>query len=74
MMTSQVIRKLEAGGLLERARDPADSRARRLRLTAAGRALLAEALADVEAGDDAYFATLGAERGKFVELLGILAR
>ena len=34
MMTSQVTRKLEARGLLKRAVDPADSRARQLRLTA----------------------------------------
>ena len=40
MMTSQVTRKLEARGLLERALDPADSRARRLHLTAAGRAVV----------------------------------
>ena len=33
MMTSQVTRKLETRGLLERAPDPTDSRARLLRLT-----------------------------------------
>ena len=48
MMTSQVIRKLEARGLLERALDPTDARARQLGLTACGRALVASALADVE--------------------------
>jgi DNA-binding MarR family transcriptional regulator len=31
MMTSQVTRKLETWGLLERAQDPTDTRARRLR-------------------------------------------
>jgi DNA-binding MarR family transcriptional regulator len=45
MMTSQVIRKLEARGLLERALDPTDSRARRLHLTAAGRTVVGLALA-----------------------------
>ncbi|MFD0573240.1 MarR family winged helix-turn-helix transcriptional regulator [Kitasatospora gansuensis] len=35
-MTSQVVRTLEAKGLVEREVDPADSRARRLRVTAAG--------------------------------------
>ena len=59
MMTSQVTRKLEARGLLKRAVDPADSRARQLRLTATGRALVGRALSDVEAADDDYFASLG---------------
>jgi len=48
MMTSQVTRKLETRKLLERALDPTDSRARRLHLTAAGRAVVARALKDVE--------------------------
>jgi DNA-binding MarR family transcriptional regulator len=73
MMTSQVIRKLEARELVERAFDPADSRARHLRLTAAGRALVARALADVEATDDAYFASLGDRRPAFVEALRALS-
>ena len=72
MMTSQVIRKLEERKLLERALDPADSRARQLRLTAAGRVLVARALADVEATDDDYFASLGSRRGAFVEALRAL--
>jgi len=65
MMTSQVIRKLEARGLLERALDPTDSRARRLHLTAAGRTLVGLALADVEAADEDYFAALGRQREAF---------
>jgi DNA-binding MarR family transcriptional regulator len=69
MMTSQVTRKLESGGLLERALDPTDSRARRLRLTAAGRALVSRALADVEAADEEYFSALGRERDAFVRAL-----
>jgi DNA-binding MarR family transcriptional regulator len=72
MMTSQVTRKLETRGLLERAQDPADSRARRLRLTAAGRALVTRALADVETADEEYFATLGPRRDAFVRALRIL--
>ena len=35
-MTSQVVRRLEAKGLLERTTEPADTRAKRLRVTAAG--------------------------------------
>jgi DNA-binding MarR family transcriptional regulator len=73
MMTSQVIRKLEARGLLQRALDPTDGRARRLRLTAAGRALVARALADVEATDEDYFAAVGERRGAFLEALAALA-
>jgi DNA-binding MarR family transcriptional regulator len=74
MMTSQVTRKLEARGLLERALDPADSRARRLHLTAAGRAVVAQALKDVEAADENYFAALGRQRDAFVRALGTLEK
>jgi DNA-binding MarR family transcriptional regulator len=72
MMTSQVLRKLEARKLVERALDPADGRARQLRLTAAGRDLVARALTDVEATDDTYFASLGDRRPGFVEALRAL--
>lgn len=73
MMTSQVTRKLETRRLLERAPDPADRRARRLRLTGTGRELVARALADVEAADDECFAALGDRRGAFAEGLAALA-
>ena len=72
MMTSQVIRRLEARGLLERALDPTDSRARRLHLTAAGRSLVGRALADVEAADEDYFAALGRQREAFRHALQTL--
>jgi DNA-binding MarR family transcriptional regulator len=72
MMTSQVLRKLESRGLLERAPDPRDTRARRLRLTATGRTHVARALADVEAADEQYFATLGRRRAGFVRALAAL--
>jgi DNA-binding MarR family transcriptional regulator len=72
MMTSQVTRKLEARDLLERAADPIDSRARRLRLTAAGRELVARALDDVEATDEDWFAALGNRREAFIEALAAL--
>jgi DNA-binding MarR family transcriptional regulator len=72
MMTSQVTRKLEATGLLERTLDPADSRARLLSLTGAGRALVGQALRDVEATDDDYFAALGNRRSAFLEALRAL--
>jgi DNA-binding MarR family transcriptional regulator len=74
MMTSQVVRKLQARGLLERSMDPQDSRARRLRLTAAGRELAARALADVETADDRYFAAIADDLPVFVRALATLGQ
>ena len=54
-MTSQVVRRLEAKGLLERQVDPDDSRARRLRLTAEGQRLARRAIAAVEETDARFF-------------------
>jgi DNA-binding MarR family transcriptional regulator len=73
MMTSQVLRRLEARELITREADRRDSRARRLRVTRAGSRVLAGALADVEAADSAYFASLGEDRAAFVRGLGTLA-
>ena len=72
MMTSQVLRKLETRGLLERALDAADARARQLRLTAAGRRCVASALADVESADDDFFAPIGDRHDPFLQALGTL--
>jgi DNA-binding MarR family transcriptional regulator len=69
MMTSQVVRRLETRGLLGRDLDPADSRARLVRLTPAGRELLTTALADVERADQAYFEVLGQQRNAFAAAL-----
>ena len=52
-MTSQVIRTLEQKGLVTRAVDAADTRARRIVVTAAGRALAPRAIDAVEAVDAA---------------------
>jgi len=73
MMTSQVIRKLEARRLLKREPDPADSRALRLRLTASGRRLVDRALADVEAADEQFFGALSNREAGFVAGLRSLA-
>ena len=54
-MTSQVIRTLETKGLITREVDPADTRARRLRVTPAGADLAPRAMAAVEATDAAFF-------------------
>jgi DNA-binding MarR family transcriptional regulator len=55
MMTSQVARTLQAKGLISREADLADSRIRRLAVTAAGRELAPRAIAAVETADRAYF-------------------
>ena len=55
MMTSQVVRALEAAGLVARVRDELDRRAWRVHATALGAARLRPALADVEAADQAFF-------------------
>ena len=54
-MTSQVVRKLEAKGLLVRETDPGDTRARRLRITREGAALAQAAIEHVERADAAFF-------------------
>jgi DNA-binding MarR family transcriptional regulator len=55
MMTSQVLRALEGKGLVERTRDPGDSRALQLGLTARGRRLAVKAIGLVEAVDREFF-------------------
>ncbi|MGA2012075.1 MAG: MarR family transcriptional regulator [Solirubrobacteraceae bacterium] len=74
MMTSQVIRKLEDRALVLRTTDRSDARARRLALTAGGRATVTRALADVEDADAAFFASLGEDRGAFLRALGSVSR
>jgi DNA-binding MarR family transcriptional regulator len=70
-MTSQVIRNLEKKGLVEREVDPADTRARRLRVTRRGARLAPRAIAVVEAVDADFFSELPAADA--VDLLGRLA-
>jgi DNA-binding MarR family transcriptional regulator len=55
MMTSQVLRVLEAKGLILRTPDPRDSRARLLDVTDAGALLAARAVEAVEAADADFF-------------------
>jgi len=54
-MTSEVLRKLEAKGLIVRTVDTADTRAKRLRVTDRGARLAGRAVAAVEAADAAFF-------------------
>ncbi|MFI0743190.1 MarR family winged helix-turn-helix transcriptional regulator [Streptomyces sp. NPDC021100] len=71
-MTSQVLRALEAKGLVTREVDPADTRARRLRVTSAGADLAPRAIAAVEDVDARFFRSVTHDDA--VKLLGRLAR
>jgi MarR family transcriptional regulator, organic hydroperoxide resistance regulator len=57
-MTSQVVRTLEAKGYLARQTDPNDARAKLLRITPAGLALVNIAIKKVETVDKNFFASL----------------
>jgi DNA-binding MarR family transcriptional regulator len=59
MMTSQVLRALEARGLVSRAPSESDSRARVLSVTDAGLDLARRAVATVEAADAEFFGAAG---------------
>ncbi|KOU36126.1 MarR family winged helix-turn-helix transcriptional regulator [Streptomyces sp. WM6368] len=71
-MTSQVLRTLENKGLVAREVDPADTRAKRLRVTDAGVDLAPRAIAAVEGADAQFFRPVPVEDA--VALLGRLAR
>lgn len=68
-MTSQVLRTLESKGLIEREVDPADTRARLLRVTGAGAELAPRAIAAVEHVDASFFRPVARE-----DALGLLRR
>jgi DNA-binding MarR family transcriptional regulator len=70
-MTSQVIRSLERKGLVERDVDPADTRARRLRVTSRGVRLAPRAITAVERVDAAFFQDVDPHAA--LDLLGRLA-
>jgi DNA-binding MarR family transcriptional regulator len=75
MMTSQVLRALEARGLLKRRPHPTDTRAKVLHLTAAGRATATRAVPAVETADAAFFSALGAALPSFnKQLLTLIER
>jgi DNA-binding MarR family transcriptional regulator len=58
VMTSEVLRRLERKGLVERRPDPSDARARRIRVTPEGVALARRAVAAVESVDAAVLGEL----------------
>jgi len=72
MMTSQVVRSLEAEGLVERRTDTRDARVKRLTVTAAGRRAAAQALAVIDGIDREFFGPVG-DRAELVSLLLALA-
>ena len=70
-MTSQVLKALEEKGLVEREVDPADTRARRLRVTPRGKRLAPRAIDVVERFDAEFFSEL--PPAEAVDLFGRLA-
>jgi len=74
MMTSQVLRTLEAAGLVKRERNPADTRSRLLSLTSEGKAKLAAALPLVAEVDKDFFDALGRREEKFLKAMRRLWR
>jgi DNA-binding MarR family transcriptional regulator len=70
-MTSQVLRALETKGFIAREVDPADTRAKRLRVTDAGADLAPRAIAAVERADARFFQPVPLDDA--VALLGRLA-
>ena len=72
MMTSQVLRKLETRGLIQRLPHPSDTRANMLRLTEAGPILTHQAVPDVEQADEAFFNHLQSKQLQFNECLRTL--
>lgn len=73
MMTSQVIRALEAKGLVRRDPDPADTRAKIVDVTPAGARLAKRAVRVVEDSDRQFFAAV-ADQGALIEILSALGR
>lgn len=69
MMTSQVLRALEAKGLVERKSHPSDRRARALSVTPEGEAIANAANATVEGVDRAFFDRIGDDVTHFTDLL-----
>jgi DNA-binding MarR family transcriptional regulator len=71
-MTGQVLRRLAARQLITRAPDEQDPRTKRIALTDIGRAVLTDALADVQITDAEFFAPLGADVAAFGRGLAVL--
>ena len=72
-MTSEVLRKLEAKGLVVRTVDAADTRARKIRVTERGGELALAAVIAVEGVDAAFFRAVP-DPGALLAMLRTLAR
>ena len=72
MMASQVLRALEAKGLVRRERDPRDARAVQVTITEAGAELAVRAVRAVEAADADFFAA-APDQAALVEALRTLS-
>ena len=70
-MTSDVVARLEAKGLIAREIDPRDTRAKVIRLTATGTAAVQSAIVAVEAADATFFGPV--DEAQLVGLLQQLA-
>ncbi|WP_137930330.1 MarR family winged helix-turn-helix transcriptional regulator [Mesorhizobium comanense] len=70
-MTSDVVARLEAKGLIARETDPRDSRAKVIRVTPAGAAVAQRAIVAVETADAAFFGPV--DEAQLVGLLQQLA-
>lgn len=69
MMTSQVVRKLEGKGLVQRTSSADDKRAFNLEVTNKGIELTSLAMEVVEAVDDEFFEAIEADMPDFVEMM-----
>jgi DNA-binding MarR family transcriptional regulator len=74
MSTSQIVRALQAAGLLERREHDEDSRAKTVEVTSAGREKARAAIAVVEKTDEEFFAPVGASTAGLVKFLKLLAQ
>jgi DNA-binding MarR family transcriptional regulator len=72
MMASQVLRALEAKGLVRRERDPRDARAVQVTITEAGAELAVRAVRAVEAADAEFFGA-APDQAALVEALRTLS-
>lgn len=69
MMTSQVVRKLEAKGLVRRTPSAEDKRAFCIEVTSKGFELTSKAIIVVEAVDGRFFKAIEADMPEFVEMM-----
>jgi len=72
MTTSQVLRALEAAGLVQRVDHPGDPRAKAITVTKTGRDLARKAVVAVEEADAAFFEPLGSDTKRLVAMFQAL--